>query len=69
MSVISKNMSELFSKIFEPYIRLLTLLFQPCIDCLQVFRQSSSFKSTNEQQYDNGDGFYHNQQKKSIQCI
>ncbi|CAF1155382.1 unnamed protein product [Rotaria sordida] len=64
IGILLWNTSDLFAKTFEPFIRLFTLLFEPCIDCFRSIRQSS-LKQINEQQLDNGDGYHHMEQKKS----
>ncbi|CAF3897486.1 unnamed protein product, partial [Rotaria sp. Silwood1] len=65
IGILLWNTSDLFAKTFEPFIRLFTLLFEPCINCFRL----SSLKKINEQQLDNGDGYHHMEQKKSTLCV
>ncbi|CAF3241935.1 unnamed protein product [Rotaria socialis] len=63
IGILLWNTSDLFAKTFEPFIRLITLLFEPCIDCCRSIRESS-LKQISDQKLNNGDGDHHHMELK-----
>ncbi|CAF5219284.1 unnamed protein product, partial [Rotaria magnacalcarata] len=64
IGILLWNTSDLFAKTFEPFIRLINLLCEPCIDCFRSIRKSS-LKQISDQKLNNGDGDHHMELKKA----